>query len=79
MAEMTATAMVEWLTADKAFGQECYSRKQIAALIQQQAQTIEAQAKRLEAAEKVCKATRDCLPTIHVMEEWKKVKEINDV
>ena len=40
MAKMTATAMVEWLTADKAFGQECYSRKQIAALIEQQAATI---------------------------------------
>ena len=40
MAEMTAAAMVEWLTADKAFGQECYSRKQIAALIEQQAQEI---------------------------------------
>ena len=42
MAEMTAAAMVEWLTADKAFGQECYGRKQIAQLIEQQAQTIEA-------------------------------------
>ena len=40
MAEMTAAAMVEWLTSDKAFGAECYSRKQIAALIQQQAATI---------------------------------------
>ena len=40
MAEMTAAAMVEWLTVDKAFGEECYSRKQIAALIQQQAATI---------------------------------------
>ena len=42
MAEMTAAAMVEWLTVDKAFGEECYSRKQIAALIEQQAATIEA-------------------------------------
>ena len=40
MAEMTAAAIVEWLTSDKAFGQECYSRKQIAALIQQQAAKI---------------------------------------
>ena len=30
---------------------------------------------RLEAAEKVCKATRDCLPTIHHMANWQKVKE----
>ena len=42
MAEMTAEKAVEWLTSDKAFGQECYSRKQIAALIEQQAATIEA-------------------------------------
>ena len=41
MAEMTAAAMVEWLTADKAFGEECYSRKQVAALIEQLAATIE--------------------------------------
>ena len=41
MAEMTAEKAVEWLTSDKAFGQECYSRKQIAALIEQQAQEIE--------------------------------------
>ena len=41
MAEMTAEKAVEWLTSDKAFGQECYSRKQLAALIQQQAQEIE--------------------------------------
>ena len=42
MAEMTAAEKaVEWLTSDKAFGQECYSRKQIAALIEQQAQEIE--------------------------------------
>ena len=41
MAEMTAVAIVEWLTSDKAFGAECYSRKQIATLIQQQAATIE--------------------------------------
>ena len=41
MAEMTAAAMVEWLTADKAFGQDGYSRKQIAALIEQQQQQIE--------------------------------------
>ena len=48
MAEMTAAAMVEWLTSDKAFGQECYSRQQIAALIQQQAATIEAQGRDIE-------------------------------
>ena len=41
MAEMTAEKAVEWLTSDKAFGQECYSRNQIAALIEQQAQEIE--------------------------------------
>ena len=41
MAEMTAAKAVEWLTSDKAFGQECYSRKQIAALIEQQAAEIE--------------------------------------
>ena len=41
MAEMTAEKAVEWLTSDKAFGQECYSRKQIAALIEQQAAEIE--------------------------------------
>lgn len=40
MAEMTAEKAVEWLTSDKAFGQECYSRKQIAAIIEQQAQEI---------------------------------------
>lgn len=40
MAEMTAKKAVEWLTSDKAFGQECYSRKQIAALLEQQAATI---------------------------------------
>ena len=48
MAEMTAVAIVEWLTSDKAFGAECYSRKQIAALIQQQAATIEAQGRDIE-------------------------------
>ena len=41
MTEMTVEKAVEWLTSDKAFGQECYSRKQIAALIEQQAQEIE--------------------------------------
>ena len=40
MAEMTAASMVEWLTSDKAFGSDGYSRKQIAALIEQQAQEI---------------------------------------
>ena len=40
MAEMTAEKAVEWLTSDKAFGQECYSRKQIAAIIEQQAAEI---------------------------------------
>ena len=40
MAEMTAAEAIAWLTEDKAFGQECYSRKQIAALIEQQAQEI---------------------------------------
>ena len=48
MAEMTAAAIVEWLTSDKAFGAECYSRKQIAALIQQQAATIETQGRDIE-------------------------------
>ena len=48
MAEMTAEKAVEWLTSDKAFGAECYSRKQIAALIQQQAATIEAQGRDIE-------------------------------
>ena len=47
MAEMTAASMVEWLTSDKAFGSDGYSRKQIAALIEQQAQEIE----RLQARE----------------------------
>ena len=41
MAEMTAAEVVAWLTDDKAFGQECYSRKQIAQLIEQQQQQIE--------------------------------------
>ena len=40
MAEMTVEKAVEWLTSDKAFGQECYSRKQIATLIEQQAAEI---------------------------------------
>ena len=40
MAEMTAENAVEWLTSDKAFGQECYSRKQIAAVIEQQAAVV---------------------------------------
>ena len=40
MAEMTAAEAIEWLTSDKAFGQECYSRKQIAQLIEQQEATI---------------------------------------
>ena len=40
MAEMTAAQAVAWLTDDKALGQKCYSRKQIAALIEQQAQEI---------------------------------------
>lgn len=48
MAEMTAKKAVEWLTSDKAFGQECYSRKQIAALLEQQAQQIEAQGRDIE-------------------------------
>ena len=43
MAEMTAAEAVAWLE-DKAFGQECYSRKQIAQLIEQQQQQIEQQA-----------------------------------
>ena len=47
MAEMTTEKAVEWLTSDKAFGQECYSRKQIAAIIEQQAQEI----KRLQTRE----------------------------
>ena len=74
MAEMTAAAMVEWLTSDKAFGAECYSRKQIAALIERQAAEIE-QAKatidthselaenykrRAEQAEAECKRLRVC-------------------
>ena len=42
---MTAEKAVEWLTSDKAFGQECYSRKQIAAIIEQQAREIERQTK----------------------------------
>ena len=41
MAEMTASEAIAWLTEDKAFGQECYSRKQIAQLIEQQQQQIE--------------------------------------
>ena len=41
MAEMTAAEAIAWLTEDKAFGQECYSRKQIAQLIEQQQQQIE--------------------------------------
>lgn len=41
MAEITAAEAIAWLTEDKAFGQECYSRKQIAALIEQQQQQIE--------------------------------------
>ena len=41
MAEMTAAEAIAWLTEDKALGQECYSRKQIAALIEQQQQQIE--------------------------------------
>lgn len=44
MAEMTAAEAIAWLTEDKAFGQECYSRKQIAQLIQQQQALIEQQA-----------------------------------
>ena len=40
MAEMTAAEAIAWLTEDKAFGQECYSRKQIAQLIEQQQQQI---------------------------------------
>lgn len=42
MAEMTAAEAIDWLTEDKAFGQECYSRKQIAQLIEQQAAEIAA-------------------------------------
>lgn len=42
MAEMTAAEAIAWLTEDKALGQECYSRKQIAQLIEQQQQQIEA-------------------------------------
>ena len=42
MTKMTAAEAIAWLTSDKAFGQECYSRKQIAALLEQQAATIEA-------------------------------------
>ena len=40
MAKMTVAEAVAWLTDDKALGQQCYSRKQIAALIEQQAQEI---------------------------------------
>ena len=50
MAEMTAEKAVEWLTSDKAFGQECYSRKQIAALIEQQAQEIAKKDRMIEKA-----------------------------
>ena len=38
---MTAAEAIAWLTADKALGQECYSRKQIAKLIEQQQQKLE--------------------------------------
>ena len=41
MAEMTAAEAIAWLTEDRAFGQECYSHKQIAQLIQLQQQKIE--------------------------------------
>ena len=41
MVEMTAAEAIAWLTEDKAFGQERYSHKQIAALLEQQTQTIE--------------------------------------
>lgn len=40
MTEMTAAEAIAWLTEGKAFGQECYSRKQIAQLIEQQQQQI---------------------------------------
>ena len=50
MAEVTAERAVEWLTSDKAFGQECYSRKQIAAIIEQHAQEIAKKDRMLEKA-----------------------------
>ena len=50
MAEITAAEAIAWLTEDKAFGQECYSRKQIAALIEQQAQEIAKKDRMIEKA-----------------------------
>ena len=40
MAEMTVAEAIDWLTEDKALGQECNSRKQIAQLIERQAAEI---------------------------------------
>ena len=60
MAEMTAEKAVEWLTSDKAFGQECYSRKQIAAMIQQQAAEIAKKDRMLERSIKWHEMCHDC-------------------
>ena len=57
MAEMTAAQAIAWLTSDKAFGQECYSRKQIAQLIEQQAQEI---AKKDKVIEKIYAPLKNC-------------------
>ena len=67
MAEMTAEKAVEWLTSDKAFGQECYSRKQIAALIEQQAAEIE----RLNDKTDAMRCCGNCTNHHHVINESK--------
>ena len=67
MAEMTAEKAVEWLTSDKAFGQECYSRKQIAALIEQQAAEIAKKDRMLERATWVLDRTGSCPKTCDLM------------
>ena len=67
MAEMTAEKAVEWLTSDKAFGQECYSRKQIAQLIEQQAAEIDKKDRMIERATWVLDRTGSCPKTCDLM------------
>ena len=78
MAEMTASEAVEMSKHEVSTFVK--RRGEIAALIQQQQQQIEAQAKRLEAAEKVCEAIAKPNSSfwsgvMDAFRAWEKVKE----
>lgn len=75
--EITAAEAIAWLTEDKAFGQECYSRKQIAKLIEQQHQTIcNLQAERETLQEKIKFMEQSCLQCVDVNDVNRKIAEL---